>query len=427
LSSEHPSDATSTGFRPSFGSRLVGIEGLRAAAASSILIYHAWLYSPGGQPAHLGQRLDHLLPILQYGVVLFFTLSGFLLYRPFAGSIVRGERLPSVRRYLRNRALRILPAYWVILFLCAVVLGSVLIREPTHDLVNGRLIEPGLFAQTATFASYYNPNTVLTGIGPAWSLSVEVVFYLTLPLLVVCGVKLSHLCKTRRGRRAAAVAPVLVLLGIGLTGKAVAAYLVPPPASYDGWGANWHSVLERSFLCHADLFAFGMALAVARVDSEDGLLRLPRWWRGASVGILLASSFVLVRYGEGELSYSPYNTLAAATSALLLALVVLPVTGARRSPLVRLLETRPFVAIGVVSYSVFLWHEPLIRWLDANGLMVSGGTGFVINLAIVGGVVAVASVLTYRFVEAPALRLKFRSPRRQAKAVIPAADVQAAP
>jgi peptidoglycan/LPS O-acetylase OafA/YrhL len=81
----------------------------------------------------------------------------------------------------------------------------------------------------------------------------------------------------------------------------------------------------------------------------------------------------------------------------------------------------------VVSYSVFLWHEPLIRWLDANELMVTGGTGFVINLAIVGSVVGVASVLTYRFVEAPALRLKFRAPRRQAKAVIPAADVQAAP
>jgi hypothetical protein len=44
-----------------------------------------------------------------YGVVLFFTLSGFLLYRPFAGTIVRGQRLPSVGRYLGNRALRILP------------------------------------------------------------------------------------------------------------------------------------------------------------------------------------------------------------------------------------------------------------------------------------------------------------------------------
>ena len=64
------------------------------------------------------------MPNLAYGVVLFFTLSGFLLYRPFAASIVRGERLPSVRGYLRNRALRILPAYWAILFLCAVVVGS---------------------------------------------------------------------------------------------------------------------------------------------------------------------------------------------------------------------------------------------------------------------------------------------------------------
>src|SRR6266702_5271766 len=103
--------------RPSMGRRLPGVEGLRAIAACSILVFHAW----GLTPTH-GTRLgpfDRFVPDLQFGVVLFFTLSGFLLYRPFAAAILRAELRPSLRSYVRNRALRIVPAYWFILLACA--------------------------------------------------------------------------------------------------------------------------------------------------------------------------------------------------------------------------------------------------------------------------------------------------------------------
>src|SRR5215211_1360916 len=114
---------------PSFGARLTGIEGLRAIAAFSILVSHVWLYtSPGGGQATLGV-LDLVLPDLSLGVTLFFALSGFLLYRPFAASVVRAQPMPRVSEYLRNRALRILPAYWVILLLVAVVLDAFLVRD----------------------------------------------------------------------------------------------------------------------------------------------------------------------------------------------------------------------------------------------------------------------------------------------------------
>jgi peptidoglycan/LPS O-acetylase OafA/YrhL len=388
---------------------------------------HTWLYAPPGEGhARLGHRLDELMPNLVYGVVLFFTLSGFLLYRPFAASIVRGEHLPGVRRYLRNRALRILPAYWVILLVCAIALGSVLQRDASHDLVNGRLLDPAALIGAAIFVQGYDPNTLLTGIGPAWTLAIEVVFYLTLPLLAMLGVAIAQGRASRSGRRWAALAPVGLILLLGLTGKAAAAWLVPPPAPYDGWGANWHSVLERSFLGHADLFAFGMALAVVRVDAEDGLLRLPRWWRKAAIAGFLAVSVVVALFGEGQLTYSPYNTLVAAACALLLALVVLPAEKVGRPALVRLLERPPFVAAGLVSYSVFLWHEPLIRWLDANGLTLAGRGGFLVDLAIVAAVTGVAATLTYRFVEAPALRARFGR-RERAPSPIPPTEAQAAP
>jgi peptidoglycan/LPS O-acetylase OafA/YrhL len=422
------STPSAPGVRPSSGPRLSGIEGLRAVAACSILAYHTWLYSPPGNAhAGLGRRLDHLMPNLMYGVVLFFTLSGFLLYRPFAASIVRGQHLPGVRRYLRNRALRILPAYWAILIFCAVVLGTVLFRDASHELVNGRLTDPGLLLQSALFVQNYDPNTVLTGIGPAWTLAIEAVFYVALPLLVLFAFVLGRDRATRSGRRWAALAPAGLLLVLGLTGKAVAAFAVPPSAPFDGWAANWHSVIERSFLCHADLFAFGMALAVIRIDSEDGLLRLPLWWRRAALVGCVVLAFLIVRYGEGQLSYSPWNTLVAVVCACVLALVVLPTEGARRPLLLRFLESRPFVLAGVVSYSIFLWHEPLIRWLHGHGMTLGGAGGFVVNLALIAAVTGVASTLTYRFVEAPALRLRFRTKHEPSPVAISASDAQAAP
>jgi hypothetical protein len=67
-------------------------------------VTHVALRPPGDVHANLGHRLNRPRAQLMYGVVLFFTLSGFLLYRPFAASIVRGERMPSLSRYLRNCA-----------------------------------------------------------------------------------------------------------------------------------------------------------------------------------------------------------------------------------------------------------------------------------------------------------------------------------
>jgi peptidoglycan/LPS O-acetylase OafA/YrhL len=412
--------------RPSSGARLPGIEGLRAIAACSILVYHTWLYAPPGRSnAGLG-TLDSFMPSLTYGVILFFTLSGFLLYRPFAAAIVRGRSLPSFGRYLRNRALRILPAYWFILLFCALVLGSVLFWDASGNLTSGRLLSAGLLARAAFFLQDYSPSTLLVGIGPAWSLAVEVVFYCVLPLLVVLAAALAR-GRDRRGRGWAALVPAAVLLFVGVIGKLAAAHFFPPAAPFDDWSQNWHSVVVRSFWCQADLFAFGMALAVLRVNSEDGLLRLPRWWRPVAALAALGVYAAVAKSPDGQqLSYSTRNTLVAAACALVLALVVLAPGGADESRLVRVLETRPIVAAGVVSYSIFLWHEPLIRWLDAHGLSRAGGGGFLVNLLATAVVTGVASILTYRFVEAPALRLKFRRPIAAAE-TMPAAQVEAAP
>jgi peptidoglycan/LPS O-acetylase OafA/YrhL len=365
-------------------------------------------------------------PDLDYGVVLFFTLSGFLLYWPFAAAILRQADAPDSRRYFRNRALRILPAYWVILLVTALVLQSSLRSDGTH----GALFDPLLLGQSLLFVQHYDPDQIVTGIGPAWSLNVEIVFYLLLPLLGLVGMTLR-----RRGRDpvAAALVPALILLVVGLAGKGIAAYVVPPVFPFAGYATDWHSVIERSFLCQADLFAFGMALGVARVLWEDGTLRLPTWWRlpaGVAATATLASVAIWATNGAEHLSYSPWNTVVALVFAVLLSLVVLVDRTDRRSPaLVRTLEWRPLVGIGVVSYGVFLWHGPLILAFRDWGLTFPGQAGFLANLAIIGSVTVLLSIVTYRLVEEPCLRRRAR-PRRAPRDVEPlasAAEQAAAP
>jgi peptidoglycan/LPS O-acetylase OafA/YrhL len=349
---------------------------------------------------------ETVAPDLDYGVVLFFALSGFLLYWPFAAAILRRTDTPDSRKYFWNRALRILPAYWVILLLTSLVLQSAVRPDGTH----GALFDPLLLAQSMLFLQHYDPGQIVTGIGPAWSLNVEIVFYLLLPLLGFVGIKLR-----RRGHSpvAAALAPALILLVLGLAGKGVAKYVVPPEYPFAGWANDWHSVIERSFLCQANLFAFGMALAVVRVLWEDGRLRLPTWWRlPAALAATSALVLIAVRATNGaeHLSYSPWNTVVALVFAVFLSLVVLVDRTDRRSPLlVRTLEWRPLAAVGVVSYGVFLWHGPIIIALEERGLTFSGRAGFLANLAIIASVTVLLSIATYRFVEEPSLRRRART------------------
>jgi peptidoglycan/LPS O-acetylase OafA/YrhL len=413
---------------------LAGIDGMRALAAVSIVLVHTWSTSmPHGVVLGLGGHGADVLSTLSAGLTLFFTLSGFLLYRQLAAPIARGQPRLPISAYLHNRALRIAPGYLAILVVTALVLGTVSVREPSGQLGVGRLSDPLAFAQTALLIQQYHPSTIMIGIGPAWSLAVEVVFYLALPLLALAAARLARRAVDDRGRMLVLLAPPVLLLLIGLSGKAAAAFLLParPLAGYD---ANWHSVIERSFWAQADLFSFGMVVAVLHVAVSDGRLTLPRHWRPvAAAGALLVFAPCAWTLHRGEHSYLLQNTGEALAIALALAAVVLP-DRSRTQPLrvVRVLESRAFVAVGVASYSLFLWHYPVIWWLRDHGLTLGGGwEDLLINAAIVVAVAGALSALTYRYVERPALARKHSTrvspPAEEQITVAPAAGAVLAP
>jgi peptidoglycan/LPS O-acetylase OafA/YrhL len=388
---------------------------MRALAAGSILLFHIVFFStPPGEELALGWFGTYLVPHLPLGVTLLFLLSAFLLYRPFAAAVIRETRVPSLRRYLLKRALRILPAYWFILLFTGLVLRTTTVLAPDGGRAIGALDDPVLLVVNIAFVQSFHPTTLLTGIGPAWALADVLVFYLVLPLLVLMAFGLAKRAATRKEKRLAAFAPAAVLFLLGLAGKAVAAFVVPGGA----WEQSWHAVIERSFWAHADFFALGMAVAVVRIDSEDAILKLPPWWRkGAVVALLLvavptAKLTTAEGYADGSLSNYAYDSLTAVVCALFLALVVLPAQE-RPTALVRLFETRVLVVVGVVSYSIFLWQLPLIGWLRAYGLTFADTIGFLANVALIGLVTFALSVFTYRCFEFPALLRKATIARRR--------------
>jgi peptidoglycan/LPS O-acetylase OafA/YrhL len=397
------------------GRHVAGVEGLRAVAAGTILVYHVWLYTwlydTAQRPPDLGFASD-LLPHLALGVTLFFALSGFLLYRPFAQAILDGTAAPAMRRYARNRVLRIVPAYWVV-FLAAGVLGSLLVHTPSGLRAGGFTTDPVLLPLGLALAQNYQPAHLLSGVGPTWSLAVEVVFYVALPFVAMIGVRVAQGSVTHTRRRVAALAPAIVVLVAGTAGKLSAWQL------HSGSGSDarsWLDVLDKSFLTHADLFAFGMALAVVAAEVDAGRLTVARAWRRGIAVSAAVTMLVVTQVGtpelfhRGALTHYLYGSAAGLACALVLALVVLPSSRGIPGAGARMLDARPLYGVGLVSYSVFLWHEPLLVLLRRHGLLATGRDGFALNLVTIATATMALAALTYRYVEAPALRRKARPP-----------------
>ena len=401
--------------------RLHGVDGLRAVAALSVLAHHVWLVSraPGASTTDLPGAGEDVFQSFRYGLVLFFALSGFLLFRPFAAAILRGQTLPNAREYLRNRALRILPAYWVILLVTALVLAA----AATDAVHIGTLTDPAKLAANLALVQNYHPDTVITGIGPAWSLGVEVIFYLALPLLAGGAALLAARSRDPRGRVIAVVAAPAALLVLGLASKGLLAGGVDDTS-------RWAGVARLAFPVHGDLFAFGMFAAIAHVLASDGRLTLPRAWRpaalAAGVVALFAASLLASRTG-GQLQGTFTDTIVGAGFMLILAAVCLPGTRTVPGP-ARVLSIRPLAYLGLISYSIYLWHMPVILVLRRWGVHADDAASLVVALAAVVPATVALSALTYHFVEAPAMARKHRwAPSWEPRPDVPGAPPVNAP
>ena len=400
---------------PTSGRRLAGIEGLRAAAALSVMVGHFNLHLMSAD--FLSPIQHRVLNAAGQGLTLFFVLSGFLLFGPFLGAAAR-EAPFNTAQYFANRILRIYPAYVVIFAVVTFGLGLAYTHPApigaagvagTADTL-GRISDPGIIAANLLLAHTLTPWTIKTGLGVSWSLTTEVCFYLVLPLLTFAAVHLSR----RFGLLRAAVAVSLGMIAVGLVCRAIgAAQVQGDPATQFclQWGGNWLAVYLRSILCQADLFGVGMLAAVVfHVATHERIV--PHRALHLGLWCAMAAGLVLTR-ADRDFGFAVFF-------AALLPIVTSATVGGRTSPLATLLEWAPIRGLGTISYSFYLWHLPVIwglyRW-HLQGHHPDTAVGVASSFILVLAITTALSAITYLAVERPALRLKAKPYGRRLRAV----------
>ena len=366
-------------------SALPALDGLRAVAVLAVVLTHVGFQTG----ATLRGVSGGVLARLDLGVTLFFLLSGFLLYRPFAAAHLHGSPAPRVRVYLRNRALRILPAYWVVVLVTVPLL--------TPDRVSAPELARQLLLLQTTSAGH-----LLEGLTQTWSLVVEAGFYVALPGLAWCARPRRPRSPDGQLRVELAVLGVLVVVGLGWQ------VLVHTTGALD------RQVAGLWLPGYLHWFALGMGLAVARTwhEATGRARRLDElataagtcWLIGALLLLLASTPLAGPR---GLLEPTAWEAVAkhvlyGAAAAFLL----LPAVLGADSPVRRSLSSPVARHFGRISYGLFLWHLVALDLVfRLPGLEPFGGSALLVLVLVLPLSVLMAE-LSLRLVEEPALRRK---------------------
>ncbi|MCF6385466.1 acyltransferase [Mycobacterium sp. MBM] len=390
--------------------RIIGLDGIRGLGCLAVVMGHVALsYSPvTHDKAFLG--------VLGLALILFFVLSGFLLFLPYIRRLTKDPAkavMPDTKQYALHRFFRVFPGYLTIFLICNFVLQVAYVQNSAiqphgTDAGTGMITDPWELLANLTLTQTYIPEYVQTGISPSWSLTLEIAFYATLPLL---GLLLFALRKRTDVTPLvlACLAPV-ILLAVGVIGRLFAPLVFAATGAdtvtMQNWGPTWAAVFMRSFLTNADLFAYGMFAAILFVAIEQGVISVPAARRIHLLCFpLLAVSFVaaLVLAVKGTV----FATAGIGfVSAVFIAIVVLPLARGKDSPIARFLDLKPFHFVGVISLSVYLWHYPVLLLLGRYDLAAGDSwSGMFRNVAVVAVVTILLSTITYYAVERPGLGL----------------------
>jgi len=372
-SNSHPLSPVSPPLQRALSGRhLPALDGLRAIAVFTVIVYHFGIDSVPGD----------------LGVSAFFVLSGFLitwlLLKEQAGS-----GTISLGQFYARRTLRIFPAYYVFL------LVSLAIDSTRHSPWPKGLTLAGLFY----FVNYFNalhghPSTT---IAHAWSLAIEEQFYLLWPLALLL---------LLQGGRKRAIAGLLAAITLVLTWRSFLYLEVNIGSAY----------VYNAFDTRFDNLAVGCLLALA-VDQ--------RWFR-TSEALLTRSSalpivtLVLLLLSRSLTSPSYHYSLGYTVDACLVAIFILQMLAFHQTTLWRWLEWPIIKYLGVISYPLYLWHAwglSIGHHVQAAGIAGEFAVGVMVTIGLASA--------SYHFVERPFLLLKQRFQRSEPRDRVTAAKASA--
>ncbi|HEX3809434.1 MAG TPA: acyltransferase family protein [Rhizomicrobium sp.] len=327
------------------------IDGLRAVAVVPVVLYHYGVTAVSGGFV---------------GVDIFFVISGFLITSLIYTEIAEGRF--SIVRFYERRIRRIFPALFAVLIATSAVAAVVLFPE------DFRYYSESLFA-TVFFASnfefwresdYFATAAALKPLLHTWSLAVEEQFYLIFPLLL-------HFIRR--------VAPTRQMLLIAL--------IFALSFVYSAWSVKAAPV-SAFYLAPARIWELllGSLLAIGRIPVPQSV-----WARNAvSVAGIAAIGWAIFTFTPATPFPGP-NALFPCVGAAL----VIYAGSSGPNVVSGILGSRPFVFIGLISYSLYLWHWPLIAFARYYGLTEPAVPEVILLL----GLAAALSVLSWRYIETP--------------------------
>ncbi len=342
--------------------RLNEIDGLRAVAISLVVLFHFTKeFFPGHRFFSFGWS----------GVDLFFVISGFVLYLQVKKKYYKDNTV-HYRQYLRNRTLRIVPAYYVSLIITVFLFGM------------DKLLS-GTFLLHLSFLHIFDYDVAMSIQPLYWTLAVEMQFYVFLILAV----------------------PFLT----GSTGFRWLAVLIVANILYRLIFPFFFSASSQTGLMLGNIlpgriaeFSYGMIIAKIFLEKERLFQNFRRPLSSAGIGLLAALLiagcwWVWLRMGDSLLDWWITNTvfypLVGLGYAVLFVLVLM-------NPIInRIMSSRAIVFTGTISYSVYLWHMFTIMLLKGKW---EGAAGFIIAV----GITLVISSISYYFIERTFLKLKAR-------------------
>lgn len=348
------------------------------------------------------------------GVTLFFVLSGFLLFMPYAKALLFKTAWPLARVFYLRRVLRIMPAYYVSLFLIIVFF------HPEY-LQRNHLQDLGLFL---TFFMDSSRSTFRLLNGPYWTLAIEWQFYMILPLIAL-GIAFLVQRVTQQKRLRAVT---FCLLGVIVGGLFVRYWGI-----YFQVNTNQTFLVPRSVLNVISFFAYGitgkytedfavgmlisLCFVYAQQPAGSKLLaraqRLSSWlWRG---GILVLVFSYMWHFNDASHGWAflddvhPYYNwlsdiiLAIGYGACMTAILFGPAS------LKRPFESRCLRWIGLISYSLYIWHLPLLILLSQHLPAIIPGLNrygiYAINWLWALLIILPVAVLSYLLFEKPWMKL----------------------
>jgi peptidoglycan/LPS O-acetylase OafA/YrhL len=368
------------------GTRLQTVDGLRGLAALLVVFDHtvgdAW-----GLGAWSAQN---------HGITVFALLTGFLLSTQFLRARLDRRPAPATAKFLRARAARIYPGYWVALAAAALLVGL-------------NSMGPGDAWLVVTLTQTFGTDTPFEGIPPTWSLSLFLTFYLALPLW--------SRWRRRSDRAGEPAASILRREVFWLLGVFVLAWVVRSLSLTDPFAEDPVFTLFG----RADWFAIGMILSALVLAKSRGVAprltlapgRRPGLAFAGALGLTAASALIPLHFEELR------DQLDTFAGALLVAAAVLH--GQRLRGPQRVLASRPARALGRWSFGIFLWGYIVQKALSELDPTIATAPHLVLTLA---GAVALGAA-SWRWVEEPASR-RLRA-KRERRGTFPQSQPTGAP